>query len=302
MSILLLGGNGFIGRHLRPELSKLGLLLMPPKQELNLLDRPAVFRYFAAHAVTRVVYSVNQPAIAGTLADEQHAMNQNLRMLINVADAAERDPVRSFMFLGSGAEYSKAEGLTLVREGNWGQNIPQDAYGFGKFLSWSYLQRKPYPTTNLRCFGVYGPGESAWRFPSEAVQAALQGQAIVIRQDVRYEYTWIEDLVAIVTYLIRTPLISVGAFNVGTGQPITLLEMAELIWRTLGTTSYTLVNHPGMRPEYTCNSQRLTQLMAGRVPVTSHAVAIDKLIQHFSKGLENGCHAQSGAASAATGA
>ena len=81
--------------------------------------------------------------------------------------------------------------------------VPRDEYGLGKLLC-TELARGRRKIVNLRLFGVYGRHEKyLFKFISNTIVKVLLREDIVIRQDVLFDYLYVEDLAAIVAGLLE---------------------------------------------------------------------------------------------------
>jgi UDP-glucose 4-epimerase len=161
---------------------------------------------------------------------------------------------------GSGAEYDRAQLPARVKEDYFDTRVPRDAYGFSKYICAKYIERSDR-IVDLRLFGVFGAYEDyTVRFISNACCRALKGLPIVLRQDVVFDYLYIKDLVKITRWFIE----NTGrhkAYNVCTGQPVALTEIARMIARVSaqlsGRQPDVSVITEGRGPEYSADNSRM---------------------------------------------
>jgi GDP-L-fucose synthase len=265
MRILITGGSGFIGRNLAEQLASTYEVLAPSSAELDLLNEQAVREYLSTHNFDVIVHA------AATRSNRRVAappdlLDRNCRMFFNLVRNLVDDERRfgKMIHFGSGAEYDRFQVPARVREDYFDTRVPRDAYGFSKYICAKYIERSDR-IVNLRLFGVFGAYEDyTVRFISNACCRALKGLPIVLRQDVMFDYLYIKDLVKITMWFIENDARH-KAYNVCTGRPVALTELARVIARisaqVSGRNPNVSVMTEGMGPEYSGdNSRMLTEL------------------------------------------
>ena len=70
--------------------------------------------------------------------------------------------------------------------------MPQDSYGFEIYYVRTCENSKNI--YDLRLFGVYGKYENGKKIYFNAICRVLKGKDITIRQNVYFDYLWIDDL------------------------------------------------------------------------------------------------------------
>ena len=120
------------------------------------------------------------------------------------------------------------------------------------------------------------------RFISHAIVRTLSDLPIIINQDVKFEYLYIKDCLKIIEVFIRKPA-EFSNYNLGTGQPIQLTEIAELIKTTLGTKNEIIVKTPGLGNEYTCSNDRLMRFLGKDFYFTPLEASIRELAGWYDK-------------------
>lgn len=250
MKVLITGASGFIGRNLAEHLSGHYDVSAPSSAELNLVDASAVRTYLCAHRFDVVVHAATTRSNrrVGAPAD---LLDRNCRMFFNIArNAGLFGKMISF---GSGAEYDRRNLPPHVTEDYFDTSVPADPYGFSKYICAKYIEQAEN-ILNLRLFGVFGKYEDyAVRFISNACCRALQGLPIVIRQDVVFDYLYIEDLAKITSWFIEHEPRH-KAYNVARGKGVTLTELARIVAEVSGQNPKILVRQPGSAAEYTADN------------------------------------------------
>lgn len=251
--IMITGASGFIGRNLVENFKKKYLVLAPLREELNLVDERSVCGYLKKNLPDVVLHA----AIVGGSRDEEQKDNMffiNLKMFFNLV--RNRNYFGKLIQIGSGAEYDKRRSLRKVKEENFDDFVPNDNYGFFKYICAKYIETAD-DIINLRVFGLFGKYEDfRYRFISNAICRNLKGLPITISQDVFFDYVFIDDFVKIMDYFINNhPRFK--SYNIGTGDPINLVNIAKRINNQSQKKSKIEVLKRGFKKEYTCSNNRL---------------------------------------------
>ncbi len=187
-------------------------------------------------------------------------LDRNCRMFFNLVRNQGR--FGKMIHFGSGAEYDRVQLPARVREDYFDIRVPRDAYGFSKYICAKYIERSDR-LIDLRLFGVFGAYEDyTVRFISNACCRALKGLPIVLRQDVVFDYLYIKDLVKITMWFIENNARH-KAYNVCTGRPVALTELARVVARVSGRSPSVSVLTDGMGSEYSADNSRMLTEMSG---------------------------------------
>jgi UDP-glucose 4-epimerase len=280
-TILVTGGSGFIGRNLRASLGERRHLLCPPHGELELLDAEAVARYLDERDVDVVVHCAVRPGHRNA-ADPSGQLERNLRMFVNLARCRGR--FRRLIFVSSGAVYDQRRAGPRVPETAFGEHVPGDEHGFSKYLCAAYAATRP-DIVELRPFGVFGPHEDCTiRFISNAICKTLVGLPVTLRQDRRFDYTPVDDLVRVIErFFTHEP--RHGAYNVSAPDTWRLLELAHLVVRLSGKDVPVLVANEGMGAEYSGDGRRLRDELPDLAP-TPMELAVARLYDWYAQRRE----------------
>jgi UDP-glucose 4-epimerase len=265
--ILITGGSGFIGRNLAEQFAGTYEVLAPSSAELDLLQEQAVRAYLDAHSFDVILHAATTRSNR-RLGAPPDLLDSNCRMFFNLARNLEGNGGRvgKMIHFGSGAEYDRVQLPARVREDYFDTRVPRDAYGFSKYICAKYIDRSDR-IVNLRLFGVFGPYEDyTVRFISNACCRALKGLPIVLRQDIVFDYLYIKDLTKITRWFIENDARN-KAYNVCSGRPVALTELARVIARVSGQVSgrnpKVSVMTEGEGPEYSADNSRMLAEMGG---------------------------------------
>lgn len=280
LKIFLTGGSSFIGRNFIERLGESFDIIAPPHAELDLTDSDAVYKFLEKNPVDVVAHAANvggsrkQPQVTGST-------HINLKMFFNLVRAK---PFFSRMImLGSGAEYDKQQSLVKVKETDFDKHVPADEYGFFKYVCSRYAAKTDY-ITHLRLFAVFGKYEDyETRFISNAICRALLHVPVTIRQNVMFDYLFIDDLINILEkFIIKQP--KETFINVGRGEAIDLKTLAEKVLDKIGYEVPIQVAESGWAKEYSCDTDRFRQELPSIV-YTPIDDAIAQLVAYYKTNL-----------------
>ncbi len=282
-SVFITGGRGFIGRNLMENLTAVGYrVLAPSSSELNLLDEQAVDAFIRREPVDIIIHAANKGGGRDTMGMVD-VVHDNLRMFFNIAKHA--DKVEKIIHFGSGAEYGKHQPIAMVTEEEAGKALPHDAYGFYKSVCSRYIEHSNINIINLRIFACYGKYEDyRYKFISNAIVKNLLGLPITIRQNVNFDYVYVDDLVKMVTWAM-TSNSHYKVYNLTRGMSVDLLTLAGLINSVADCPSEIVVDIPELNCDYTSSNRRIIEECP--VDFTPHSSAIESLYEYYSKNLSS---------------
>lgn len=261
--IYIAGHRGLVGSAIHRELVRQGYtnILTRTRQELDLLDTVEVNRFFANEKPEYVVLAAAK--VGGILANNSYPadfIRDNLILQTNVIEASRINHVERLLFLGSSCIYPKLAP----------QPIPESAlltgpleptnrpYALAKIagieMCWSY--NRQYGTKYLAAMptNLYGPNDNFDLANSHVLPALIRktAEAIAAGADIvtvwgtgtpRRELLYSDDLAQACVFLLNLDearydsLLAEDApplINIGTGEDVTIRELAETVARILG--------------------------------------------------------------------
>lgn len=252
--ILITGGNGFIGRNLKENLKGKYTIYSPNRYELDLLNQDEVERYLKDYEIDIVIHSAIQDTLGEKSIFEDKALDRNLRMFFNIQRCSSL--YDKMYYFGSGAEYDRENYIPNMNEKYFGKSIPKDPYGFSKYIM-NTISEKSDNIYNLRLFGVFGKYEKyEHRFISNSIYKAIQGNDIIIRQNVYFDYLYIDDLCNIMEWFIENKP-KYKSYNVCTNDSIDLISIARIIKQISNKEFDIKILNEGLNKEYTGDNSRL---------------------------------------------
>lgn len=279
--VLLTGGTGFIGRNIIEYFadSEEYEIIAPTSKELDIIDENAVTEYLTKNYFDIVLnFAVYGDGIDKTK-DGTKMLEYNLRMFLNFEKNSHL--YGKMYYAGSGAEYDKSRDIIAVKEDDEGENIPIDHYGLMRYTI-DKIIRKSDNIYGLKIFGIYGKYEP-WhiRFISNCCCKAIKNLPLSIRQNVYFDYIWIEDFLDILKMLMdNTPKEHV--YNVTTGKRIDLYTLAEMVLKVSGKDLPIYVCREGLGKEYTSDNSKLMKELGG-YRFTEVETAVAKLYRWYQE-------------------
>ncbi|GAB2866526.1 GDP-L-fucose synthase [Streptomyces deserti] len=251
--VFVAGGSGLVGSAVRRELRREGFtdVVAPGSAELDLTQRQAVFDWFAAmHPDVVVLAAARVGGIKANATRPAEFLSDNLRIQVNVLDAALEQGVERLLFLGSSCIYPKFAEQPIREEALLtGPLEPtNDAYAIAKIAGVLQVQavRRQYglPWISAMPTNLYGPGdnfhpEHAHVLPSlmrrfhEAKESGARRVVNWGSGTPRREFLHVDDLARACLHLIEH-YDADSPVNVGTGTDLTIRELAELVADAVG--------------------------------------------------------------------
>lgn len=282
--ILLIGSSGFIGRNLKEYLQSKGYSVESPRSnELDATDEKEVSRFLSENYYDVVIHSAVDNSSIKTYKDSSKSLYNSLMMFYSFEK--NKHLFGKMIYFGSGAEYNKKNDIINPNESDFGLSIPEDEYGFAKYIIAKQIESSDN-IYNLRIFGVFGKYEH-WKskFISNACCKAVKGIPISIRQNVYFDYLWIDDLCEIVEWFLNNKP-KYKTYNITTGQKIDLLSIAKIVNEYSEKSLPIYVCKEGLAKEYTCNNDLILNEMGG-FKFTDIKDSIKQLFDYYNQNSES---------------
>ena len=253
MKTTVTGGAGFIGSHLVARLVRDGhdvvvlddlstgdeAAVHPAARLLtgDVCDTDAVRTALAGSEV--VFHLAAHRAIARSIDDPAGTDRTNSQGTVTVLQGAVDAGVRRVVYASSSSVYGDAP-VTPVRED--APTVPVSPYAVSKLAGEHYCrvfgELYGIETVALRYFNVYGPGQpSDGRYATVIplfLGALLSGRRPVVFGDgsLARDFTYVDDVIAATVAAATRPAGRV--YNVGAGEPASLLELLDILGRLAG--------------------------------------------------------------------
>ena len=251
--IFVAGHNGLVGSAIWRALTSKGYvnLLGRRSSQLDLRDSNAVELFFANQRPDYVFLAAAK--VGGIQANSRYPadfISDNLRIQVNVIDSARRNDTKKLLFLGSSCIYPKFADQP-IKESSLLTGLLEptnDAYAIAKIAGVMQIQanRRQYgvPFISAMPTNLYGPGDNFDLENSHVLPALIRKfHAAKVSGDPQVvvwgtgtplrEFLHVDDL-ADATLLLMECYDDPNPINVGVGEDLTILELAQLISRIVG--------------------------------------------------------------------
>lgn len=278
--VLLLGGGGFIGRNLKEYIEQSATsteLACPSSKELNLLEEESVKDYLQQGHFDVVINAAIGNPRRPSFSNKVDELEQDLRMFFHLEKY--KDLYGRMVYFGSGAEFNNQKDIVSVKEDDFENGLPTSQYGLAKYTIGRIIEQSKN-IYNFRVFGLFGKYED-WSktFVSGACCKALHGLPITIRQNVRFDYLYIDDFCPVIGWFLNN-IPKYHTYNVTSGRKIDLLSIANTVKAVTGSDVPVYVCREGWGREYTASNQRLIE-ECSEFAISEWGDAIHKLIGYY---------------------
>ncbi len=279
--IFVAGHNGMVGSSIVRALNKRGYsnVILKSSKELDLRDQLAVSEFFQLEKPEYVFLAAAK--VGGILANNTYRADfiyQNLMIQSNVIHQAYVNDVKKLMFLGSSCIYPKHAPQPINEDFLLTGLLEQtnEPYAIAKItgIKMCDAYRSQYGCNFISVMptNLYGPNDNYDLKNSHVLPALLRkfiiakikGEKSVViwgTGEPRREFLHVDDLAEACLYLMETYNQS-GFLNVGTGEDISILDLAYLIKRIVGFDGVikTDITFPDGTPRKLLDVSRLTNL------------------------------------------
>ena len=260
MKVLVTGGSGFIGRNVGESyLAQKYNIIAPSHKDLDLLDEGQLRSFFRHDKIDFVIHAAAKPGHRNAGAPEK-AFYENTRMFFNLARNV--DYFHKMLVIGSGAIYDMRYYQHRMKEEYFDEHMPIDEHGLCKYVCGKYIHNVD-KIIDLRVFGIFGRYEDyAIRFISNMICKAIFGLPMTMRQNRRFDYLYIDDLMPVLDYFIQNESCH-KEYNATPDESAELYSIAQKIRELSGKDLPIIVDKEGMGPEYSGDNARLKREVAG---------------------------------------
>lgn len=279
MKVLLTGGSGFIGRNiLESFLAKKYEIIAPSSKELNLSDENNVDIFFKENPVDIVIHAAVKPCHRNAK-DFSNLFYTNTRMFFNLE--RHKNEYNKMLVLGSGAIYDMRHYHPKMKEQEWINFLPEDEHGYCKYVCEKIIENSSN-IYDLRIFGIFGKYEDyAIRFISNAICKTLFDLPITIKQNRKFDYLYVNDLMPILDWFIQQNP-QHQSYNITPDASISLYELATMV-KTISNKDLPIhVALDGMGSEYSGDNTLLRKEFP-QVEFTPIYAAIENLYNWYKE-------------------
>lgn len=252
------GHRGLVGSAIERTLRAAGFdnIIGKTSAELDLKDRDAVFDFFADAKPRYVVLAAAK--VGGIMANSTYPvefLSDNIRIQVNVLDAAREAEVERLLFLGSSCIYPKFASQPIREDSLLTGHLEptNDAYAIAKIAGILHVQavRRQYglPWISAMPTNLYGPNDNFSPTGSHVLPALIQRYDQAVTSGApsvtnwgtgtpRREFLHADDMADGCLHLLEN-YDGPEQVNVGSGKDATIKQIAETIASAVGYTGET---------------------------------------------------------------
>ncbi|MEO1576132.1 MAG: GDP-L-fucose synthase [Pseudomonadota bacterium] len=251
--IFVAGHRGLVGGAIVRRLEKAGYnnLILRTRQTLDLTDQAAVHAFFEEQTPDYVFDAAAR--VGGIHANDTYPadfIRDNLLIQNNLIDAAHRNGVKKFVFLGSSCIYPRMAAQPMTEDSLLTGPLEKtnEWYAIAKIagikMCQAYRRQHGFSAISLMPTNLYGPGDNFHPENSHVLPALIRkfheaqrdGSPTVTIWGTgtpRREFLHVDDLADAALYMMLN-YDDEDIVNIGVGEDVSIGELAELVGKTVG--------------------------------------------------------------------
>lgn len=298
--VLVCGAHGMVGSAIIRNLTDKGYknIIKGIRYFVDFTDQEATDAFFRLRKPEYVFVAAAK--VGGIMANNNYKadfLTQNIRIQTNIIESANRWNVKKLLFLGSSCIYPKFATQPIKEEElmTGALEPTNDAYAIAKIagimMCQAYRQQHGFNAISLMPTNLYGPNDNfdletshvlpamIAKFHNAKDSVSLWGDGSAMR-----EFLHVDDL-AEACYVCMQNYDEPGHINVGTGEDVTIKELAETIADVVGYDRDINwdISKPNGTPRKVMNVDRIKSL--GWEPKISLREGIEKTYEWYKKNV-----------------
>jgi NAD dependent epimerase/dehydratase len=312
--VLVTGAGGFIGSHLVERLVGLdaqvralvrynsrndwGLLESLPagiKEKVEVVMGDLTDPFGISKAIkdcTIIFHLAALIAIPYSYVAPAHYLQVNCGGTLNLLEAARQQGVECFVHTSTSEAYGTAQYTPIDEAHPLKGQSPYSASKIGADkLAESYHLSFGLPVATVRPFNTYGPRQSARAIIPTIITQAMTGDTIHLGSLApRRDLTYVSDTVEGFIKAASAPQALGEVINLGTGQSISIGELAQMIINIIGGNKKIVTEQERLRPETSEvwnleSDNRRAQKILGWTPEVSLETGLQRTVDYLMKNL-----------------
>ena len=209
--------------------------------------------------------------------------------LLNLIEILDLSRLKNFIQIGSSDEYgnNKAPQNEEMRE------LPISSYSLSKLNSSQFLQMlnrtENFPVVIFRLFLTYGPGQDDQRLVPQVIKGLLSNDKFQTSMgDQLRDFCYVDDIVKGVLEALKNPKADGEIINLASGNPVPVNYIVKLIKNKLGRgrPEFGKISYrEGENMELYADITKAKKILKW-IPTTSLEEGIDKTIKHYIASLK----------------
>jgi UDP-glucose 4-epimerase len=305
-NVLITGGSGFIGSHIKDALSETAEhkivaydVQVPDSEKRNVVmvhgdvfDSDKLLKVMRDQAITSVIHMVGFASIPGCKEKPDASFRLNVASVHSILDAMRLCDVKRLVFPSTAAVYGVTNGPQVNEKI---APSPNTVYGCHKLaaemLIRGYGENYGFEPTILRIFNVYGDLNKEQGMISQSLRKAIAGEPIVVNGgDQLRDFVLLNDVVNAFIKSLNDARDYRTAINVGSGVGVSIREIAEMIKQRFPNVQ--ILYEPARKGEYSIYADVSRMKNALGCVATSPSVGIPRFVEECRcvKPLKAGSH------------
>lgn len=249
--ILIVGGTGFLGRHLVRRCLQFS-------QNVSCLSLKGDFGNDPDFKSAKIIHAdfLSKDSLNTALSGEsfdyvfnlggyidhlfyskggRQMIEAHFTALMNLIDCLDVKRLKRFIQIGSSDEY----GNTPAPQNELAREMSIAPYSFAKTAASHLIQMlnhtEGFPGVVIRLFLVYGPGQDDKRFLPQIIKSFLKNESVETTEGLqKRDFCYVEDAVKGMTDCALSDNVNGKIINIASGVPVTIREMIEKVKQITG--------------------------------------------------------------------
>jgi dTDP-glucose 4,6-dehydratase len=296
--LLIVGGTGFIGRHLAQyTINKKRWKVTCTSTSKLLFDSINGVKYIHLNITkqkdikiklnknfTHIVNLSGYNSNSSLKREKNKISNINFKGSYNLSNFFFKRKIKKFIQIGSSAEYGNVKSPLDENK----KCFPNSSYGKSKLQSTNYLLKmfktNSFPVTILRLFNVYGPYQNADYFIPQVINECVKNFTFsVSRCEQVRDFVYIDDVVSAIFLALTNPRTNGEIINIASGKKIMMKEVVEIIVKFVkkGNPNFGKIQYrKNENMKVYCNTHKAKKKLSWKSKI-NFSTGILKTIKHY---------------------
>ena len=271
----------------------------------DLENYDSIKNIFNKHEITYVIHLGAQAGVRHSIDHPQSYVGSNLKGFVNILEICKEEKIKHLLYASSSSVYGGNRSFPYKEQDE--VSHPLSLYAATKksneLMAHAYSHLFNIPCTGLRFFTIYGPWGRPDMAPMIFTKAILNKNPITIfnNGDMYRDFTYIDDVVEVISKLIKIPPKPTSSFdrldpdpssswapynilNIGNKNPVYLMDFIQILEKEIGYNAIKKFEpmQNGDVQKTIANTNKLNKLI-NFYPKTDISVGVKKLVDWYKK-------------------